>query len=231
MRRAAVAAWVVLLLVSSCAPGGSRAEPGRVIRFLTEDGVSLAGEIRGSGTRGVILAHMLGRDRRSWAEFATTLADDGYRTLAFDFRGFGDSPAGRDIPLIWRDVGAAATALRDRGVRSVVVIGASMGGTAALVAASQGVTLDGVVTLSAPGEFLGLSATTDTVEAVDEPKLFIAGQGDGTAADRAMEFYEAGPPPKRVEIVTSGEHGIGLLQGSEGEEVRALIFGFLERYG
>ena len=53
--------------------------------------------------------------------------------------------------MLWRDVQAAVRYLRSTGIPRVAVIGASMGGTAALVAAAQPTARIGAVaTLSAP---------------------------------------------------------------------------------
>jgi pimeloyl-ACP methyl ester carboxylesterase len=222
--RAAAAACLSLLL-SACA-GGPAISPGRTVRFTTDDGIELAGDLRGDGPVGVVLAHMFPADRSSWAEFASLLADEGYRALNFDFRGYGDSTGTKVVAEMWRDVLAAVAELRARGARRVVVVGASMGGTAALVAASQA-DLDGVVTLSAPSTFNDLSAPPEVVQAVDEPKLFIAAQGDDQAAATAQEFYTEASGAKRIEIVTGDEHGTDILEGRQAEIVRMSILTFL----
>jgi alpha-beta hydrolase superfamily lysophospholipase len=228
MRRAAVLATLALLLLAACGTSGQTgARRGEAIRFTTDDGVRLTGELRGDGQVGVVLAHMFPADRTSWSSFATFLADDGFRTLAFDFRGYGGSDGEKDISEIWRDVVAAVRALRERGAVRVVVVGASMGGTAALLAANQE-PVDGVVTLSAPSTFMGLTAPPETLAGVTAAKLFVAADGDGTAAQTAQGFFEQSPPPKRVEIVTGTEHGTDLLEGRQSEQVRRLIAGFLE---
>jgi pimeloyl-ACP methyl ester carboxylesterase len=230
VRRAAAAACLVLL-ASGCAGGGAGDSfPAEPIRFTTEDGVELAGDLRGRGATAVVLAHMFPADRSSWAEFASILADEGYLALSFDFRGYGGSGGDRAIPELWRDVLAAAEAARREGASRVVALGASMGGTAALVAASRA-DLDGVVTLSAPTTFMGLAAPPEVVQAVDEPKLFLAAEGDGSAAEAAQGFYNASPGPKRVEIVTGDEHGTEILEGGQAEVARRLILDFLATSG
>jgi pimeloyl-ACP methyl ester carboxylesterase len=224
MRRAVLAGCLLVLALPACS--ARPASPARTIRFTTEDGVTLTGDLRGAGPVGVVLAHMFPGDRTSWGEFSSLLADEGYRVLNFDFRGFGDSGGTQTIPQLWRDVLAAAGELRARGARRVVVVGASMGGTAALVAASRA-DLDGVVTLSAPSTFNDLSAPPEVVQAVDEPKLFIAAQGDDQAAVTAQEFYTEASGAKRVEIVTGDDHGTALLEGDRAEVVRMAILTFL----
>lgn len=229
MPRLPALAGAAALLAAACAGGPSAPPPGERVGFAAEDGTALEGEVRGSGTRGVVLAPGFGADRGSWAEFADLLAEEGYLVLAFDFREFGETP-GPDLSGAPADVLGAVAALRERGARSVVVIGASMGGTAALVAAARdGVDLDGVVTLSAPAQFLGIEAPPEVVGAVTEPKLFLAAQDDGSAPASAQGFYDVAPPPKRVEIVVGREHGTNLLEGAQAEVVRRLILDFLER--
>lgn len=228
MRRAAVALLLLVgLVASSC--GGEEPPPSTEVVFALGETPRLSGELRGTGDVGVVLAHMFPADRSSWEEFSAILAQQGYRTLAFDFRGYGHSGGEKDIPEIWRDVLAAAAVLRQKGAKKIVVIGASMGGTAALVAAAQEPgAVDGVVTLSAPSTFMGLSAPPETLAGVTVPKLFVAADGDGTAAQTAQAFYVQSSPPKRVEIVPGTEHGTDLLQGRQSEAVRRLITSFLE---
>ena len=71
MRRAAAVLLLVILL-GAC-KGGREALPGETVRFRTDDGIELTGEIRGSGAAGVVLAHAFPTDRRSWSEFADFL--------------------------------------------------------------------------------------------------------------------------------------------------------------
>lgn len=222
MRRAAAS---LLLLAVACG-GASPPPPGEEIAFETSDGVRLVGELRGEGTRGVVLGHMYGSSREAWAPFAERAAEAGYLTLAVDMRGFGESEGSRSAPSAPLDLRAAVEAIRDRGAEEVVVVGASFAGTGALVAAGEA-DWAGVATLSAPASFEGLVAGPAQVEAVDEPKLFIAAQGDGSAAGSAQGFYEAASGAKRVEIVVGDEHGTDLLDGPRAEIVRNLLLAFL----
>ncbi|MGH2676848.1 MAG: alpha/beta hydrolase [Actinomycetota bacterium] len=226
MRRV-VAAGVLLLTLAGCA--SPEEVTAREARFVTSDGVELVGDVRGRGDAGVVLAHMYGTDRTSWSEFAQLLAQEGFLVLAMDFRGFGDSGGSRDISQLWQDVLAGADELRRRGARRVVVIGASMGGTAALVAASRA-ELEGVATLSAPSTFMGIAAPAEVVAAVDEPKLFVAAQGDEQAALTAQALYTTASGAKRVEIVTGSDHGTDLLEGTQAEVVRMRLLSFARAY-
>jgi uncharacterized protein len=238
-----VAAFLVLsILASACGsddPSGVRPAAGsKAVTFPAGDGVELAGRVFGEGPRGVVLAHMRPADQRSWFDFADRLAGEGYHVLTFDFRGYcpggegGCSKGETDVASIWQDVVGAATYLRSRGARRVALVGASMGGTASLVAAAQpGADVAAVITLSEPTEFEGLSVTPDLLSTVTAGKLFIAGVGDATAAASAQTLYEQSPPPKDIQIVPADDHGTDLLDGSRGEAVKRLIEVALETNG
>jgi dienelactone hydrolase len=217
---------------ASSAPAGSRA-----VSFRAADGTKLEGRVFGSGAVGVVLAHMFTADQRSWWSFAGTLAGQGYRVLTFDFRGYcpggdgGCSGTEKDVPKTWEDVVAAAVYLRSAGATRVMLIGASMGGTAALIAAAQPeVGASAIVTLSAPTQFEGLSIDGPTLQNVEAPKLFVAGTGDAGAAQAAQQLYDESLGARRLEIVPAGEHGTDLLTGSRGEEVQKLVLSYLAQF-
>jgi pimeloyl-ACP methyl ester carboxylesterase len=207
------------------------------VTFASRDGVELEGRLFGQGTSAVVLSHMLPADQRSWFDFAQRLADQGYLVLTYDFRGYcpggsgGCSQGERDISAIWQDVLGAVDLVRARGATDVALIGASMGGSASLVAAGQEDTdVEAVITLSAPLSIEGLSADPALLQSISAAKLFIAGVGDGSAAEAAEELFATSPPPKRVEIVPADDHGTDLLTGAQAESVKRLIEVTLSQY-
>ncbi|HEY7668884.1 MAG TPA: alpha/beta fold hydrolase [Actinomycetota bacterium] len=214
-------------------------EDSTAVTFPSTDGVELAGRLFGpdTATAGVVLAHMLPADQRSWFDFADRLGGSGYRALTFDFRGYcpggaaGCSDGEKDVGAIWQDVQGAVEFLRSQGVRDVGLVGASMGGTASLVVASElGDEIAVVITLSAPDAIDGLAATPETLQRITAAKLHLAGVSDGSAAQVAQGFYDQGLPPKRVEILTTGDHGTDLLTGNQAEIARNLILGWLAQH-
>lgn len=236
-----VAALVVATFaVAACGPSTRAPSPGsRAVSFPAAGGVDLAGRVfeAEDATAGVVLAHMRSADQTSWFDYAEALADEGYRTLTFDFRGVcpggdgGCSEGTTDVPQLWRDVQAAVRYLRSTGIPRVAVLGASMGGTAALVAAAQPTTRIGAVaTLSAPISVDGLTVQPEILVAASAAKLFLAGNADATAADDAQRMYDLSVPPKRVEIVPSDDHGTDLLLGNQGPNVRAILASWLARF-
>ncbi len=239
--RALVALLCLATLAAAC--GGDEEvltappEGSMVVTFPSTDGITLEGRLLGEGSVGVVLSHMRPSDQTAWWDFAKDLADEGYLVLTYNFRGYcpggaaGCSAGVQDLGEIWRDVVGAVGFIRSRGAQQVVLIGASMGGTASLMAAAQdGVGADAVVALSAPAAFEGMDLTPDILTRVSAAKLFIAGTGDGSAADDAQKLYESSPPPKRVEILTTDDHGTDILHGNQSGRARTLILAYLEQY-
>jgi pimeloyl-ACP methyl ester carboxylesterase len=208
---------------------GQPVSAGTVVTFVTDDGVTLSGRLfggRNSDGAGVVLAHMYPADQTSWYDYARKLADDGYMALTFDFRGYGESGGSRQIDRIDRDVAAALDELRAQGVARAVLVGASMGGTAALIVAARQ-PVEGVIALSAPVEFRGLSAK-DAVTQVMAPKLFV-GAEDDAGGPAARELGAMASEPKEVAVFPGSDHGTDLLQGDQGVAVLARMKEFLAR--
>jgi pimeloyl-ACP methyl ester carboxylesterase len=233
---------IVLLSAIALAACGEPPPPdlsgSRAVTFESRDGVTLEGRLFGDGSTGVVLSHMRPADQRSWFAFAKRLADEGYLVLTYDFRGYcpggvgGCSQGELQISAIWQDVLGAMDFVRSQGATTVALVGASMGGTASLVAAGQeGSDVAVVVTLSAPMSIDGeLGVDAALLQRVDANKLFIAGVGDASAAASAEQLYEMAPPPKRPEVVPADDHGTDLLTGSRGEAVQRIIETYLEQF-
>ena len=110
------------------------------VRFTTDDGVTLSGWLVGAGrdTRAaVVLMHGFSWHRLPWlADFVPWL-QRRYHVLQFDFRGHGGSD---DAPITLgtleqRDVAAAVRFLEGRGLGPIALMGVSMGGSVAIMAA------------------------------------------------------------------------------------------------
>ena len=209
-------------------------ETAREVSFTTQDGVELQGRLFGRGETGVVLSHMFPSDQSSWWEFAEVLADRGYMALTFNFRGYGEgtgkSAGGKEIERIDQDVQAAMEFLTREGATRVYLMGASMGGTASLkVAAGEDVA--GVVSLSAPIEFKGLSVREVRVES---PVLLMATNGDPGAKNNLESMLEdgmVGDQAEHVIYLEGGDHGTHILQGENRDAATDRIFTFLEAYG
>src|SRR5215470_1667147 len=195
-----------------------RAERRHIVRFTASDGVRLIGVVLGHGTRGVILAHQGGEPPNlcGWLPYARALAAAGYRVLVFDHRGFGSSGSTSRRSRANRvdfDVLGAVRTLRARGVHSIVLGGASLGGAGVLGAAALvAPSVDGEISFSSPQIYANVDALAD-VRASRTPVLFLADEGDGEFADDARMLYAASASPdKRLSITDGAEHGFRLLK-------------------
>ena len=144
-------------------------------------------------------------DQTSWTAIAEKLAQEGYLVLTFDFRGYGESGGStRTSRTSTVTSSRRLNYLRSAGASDIVLVGASMGGTASLIAATtlqamSSLRLAGVVTLSAPVEFQGLSAA-DSVPDLVVPLLFVAAEDDAGAAKEPRTtgaLGRQGRPPDR----------------------------------
>jgi uncharacterized protein len=238
-RTTAILATLAMLLAGCGTSPDAPPTDSRAITFDSADGVTLAGRLFGpeGGSAGVVLAHMFPSDQSSWYAFADRLAGEGYRVLTFDFRGYcpggdaGCSEGEKRIPDMWQDVLGAMDALRGEGVSRIGLIGASMGGTASLVAASmEGEDVEAIVTLSAPTSFEGLVAGPETVSQLTAAKLFIAGHADTIAAEAVQVLYDEAVQPKRPLILTTEAHGTDILTGNQAGIASTEILNWLDRY-
>lgn len=201
----------------------------KTVSFPTEDGGVVFADLYGTGERGVVLAHGGRFNKESWAKQARVLADAGFRVLAFDFRGYGEShgPGQADIftaPL-HLDVLAAVRYLRSAGAKTVSVIGGSLGGGAAGDASIA----------SAPGEiqrlvFLG-SSPNGPAEKLKCPSLFIVARDDasedGPRLPGIRAKYEKAPEPKELIILDGSAHAQFLFDTDQGERVMREILRFI----
>lgn len=226
------------LPAASSSPSEDPTTDSVAVRFRALDGVRLAGRLFGRRSVAVVLAHQIDDDQTDWFDFAAELRSRGYEALTFNFRGVCSStPISAcskgviDPNESWSDVVGAVRFVRSRGAKSVVLIGASLGGEAVIVAASKlGTDVQGVVSLSASEGLVGLldlDVAHRTVAAIRAPKLFMAGKGDRGFADAARDYFAHARDPKELRLVPVSEHGVGLLQSSEGDTVKNLIFGFI----
>lgn len=108
------------------------------LEWAMSDGVVLVGDAYGpEDGRPVMLLHGGGQTRHAWGGAAMALADRGWRALALDQRGHGDSGWAADnfyrIDHFANDMRAVATGLP----RPPAVVGASLGGLAALLGAGE----------------------------------------------------------------------------------------------
>lgn len=133
------------------------------LEIRTTDGVALRGlvddppdDVPFRGT--AVLAHAMFARKTEWgrrdrAGLAQAISALGWRTVAFDFRGHGDSTASKEHgydELVRVDLPAVVECAQARGeARPVIVVGHSLGAHVALAAQASGrITADGILSIA-----------------------------------------------------------------------------------
>ena len=218
---------------------------GQRLSITGSGGAAIAAE-RWAGETGptVVLLHAGVCDRRSWRTVAELLSADGLDVLAYDRRGFGETPPG-DAPF--RHLDDLAAVLDATTPEPVWLVGSSMGGALALDAALElGDRVAGLVLLAPavsgapePDDAAYGEATTRIGEAIDvadeagdldevnrlEAQLWLDGpEGpEGRVSGPARELFLAmnGTALANESEDESGESGVDAWQRLE--EVRVPV--------
>src|SRR5258707_829712 len=198
------------------------------VSFPTSDGGLIFANLYGKGERGIVLAHGGRFNKESWEKQAQVLVSAGFRVLAIDFRGYGqsrgpESKSGEDREEY--DVLAAVRYLHKTGAKTVSVIGASFGGAAAADASVD----------AEPGEIdrlVLLAAWTDRLpEKIKGRKLFIVARDDanddGLRLPKIRGNYKKAVGPKELVILDGSAHAQFLFATDQGERLMREILRFL----
>lgn len=175
--------------------------PPSAPRRLPGFGVRLAADVLGPADAPVVVLFPgAGQTRRAWGATARSLAGQGYRTVCVDLRGHGQSDWAADgdysIDAFVADTLAVISQFvaPSAPVVPIVLVGASLGGIAALIAASH----------ETSGRIAGL-VLVDVVPDMEAAGLkrirdFMSANGDGfarveDAADAVEAFLPGRPRP------------------------------------
>ena len=158
-----------------------------------------------------------------WWEFAAYLAARGYRVLLFDHRCTGQSACGPGAAGtgLMSDIRAAVARLHQDGAARVALVGASQGGSEALIAGADP-TLDvtGVVALSADELTVPLAGPPDPATALAaaprlrRPALFAVAASDPYVSVRETRTLVARAGSRSKHLVVAGAgagHGWDLV--------------------
>jgi pimeloyl-ACP methyl ester carboxylesterase len=196
-------------------------EPGTAKPLSIESaGATLDAAVFGEGRVGIVLAHEIGGSLCNWASIAPEFAEEGYQVLIYDF----GEPA-----TVARDMHAATKKIRELGAKKIILGGASLGGTVALMMAARERNVVGAFSLSAPAVY-GNTEGLPAVRRFRAPVLFVAAEDDSNFADDARRLHRAAASrDKELLIVPGSEHGTALYGGPAADRVRAAVDGLLEK--
>jgi pimeloyl-ACP methyl ester carboxylesterase len=202
----------------------------RPLWLETSDGVRLYAVEAGEGRAATVLAHQGQSNLCDTLDYAKTLLAGGLRVLAFDFRGNGLSERpSRNALALGRDLAAATERAHADGAEHVFLIGASMGGAAA-VQNGAGLPVSGIVSLSGTRLWPGFGVNRPGARALSAPLLYIGSRDDSRAplGEARALFEQAASRDKRIVLYPGALHGWQLVADtSPGPKTRALILSWI----
>lgn len=193
------------------------------IGMVTEDGVKLRGTYYNPGVAnapGVVLLHMLGRQRSDWEAFAGQLQEAGYGVIAIDLRGHGESEGERDFSAMTKDAAIAAKFLRAReeiDPGRLAIIGASVGANIALNYAAEDPGILGAVLLSPGLDYRGVT-TEDALKRYGDRLLLIVASEEDSYAASSSETLAAEAANAELVMLSDQGHGTRMLNEESGLE-------------
>jgi pimeloyl-ACP methyl ester carboxylesterase len=179
------------------------------IRIPVAPGIEIAADVAGPrGAPTVILGHGGGQTRHSWDKAEQQLAGAGYFAINYDLRGHGDSDWSKDGDYSLESRADDLAAVAGQGSRPFALVGASLGGITAMVAASRGLEPAALVLVDIVPKM--------SQKGVAKITKFMTGNPDGfasleDAADAIAAYYPDRPRPKDL----SGLHK-NLRLGADG---------------
>ena len=164
------------------------------IRIPVAPGVEIAADVAGRrGAPTVILGHGGGQTRHSWDKAEHQLAEAGYFAINYDLRGHGDSDWSSDgdygLDVRADDLAKIAAV----GSRPLALVGASLGGITAMVAASHGLDPAALVLVDIVPKMSPKGVAKITAFMKASPNGFASLE---EAADAISAYYPDRPRPK-----------------------------------
>ena len=202
------------------------------VDLRTEDGVHIKGTYYrppASHAPGIVLLHMLGRNRKDWDAFARQLQAAGYGVLAIDLRGHGESEGQREWQKMTQDAASAVAFIRSRpeiDPDRIALIGASIGANIAINYAANDPGIQGVALLSPGMDYHGVT-TPEAVEAYGKRPLFLAASSEDTYAYGSVQ--ELGKLAQgRVQLILFDGQGHGTQMLGRGNGLEEDILQWLQ---
>ncbi len=209
---------------ASPAPGLDGCLPAARARVVTVPGPDgpLTVGMTGTGRRTVVLSNESDENLCSWLPLTRRLTALGYRVVLWDYAG--SEPAAELLAL--------ARWIRRPGAARIVLMGASEGAKASLVAAARlGHQVRAVVSLSAETVLLPDIEVARSVARLRCRLLLVTSAQDPYgSAQAASEFLAAAPGRDKLLVrVPGADHGTALLSGPAAATVLPAVLAFLRR--
>lgn len=214
--------WQALEGLGRCGPQPPRLAHQRFTPTVVRGpGLVLPAVTAGRGRTVAVLLHQTdGNGFCGWLTFAQRVAQvPGQTALALDLCGYGESDCAAGSTTVGRQVAQVRAAIdyaqQRLHARRVVLVGASMGGSLAVLAAARDHRVDAVVDLSGPDEWGGVSVHRHGAELRAPLLVAMSDRERPEEVTAARSLAHAAPPGSAFARADSG-HGYELLEAADG---------------
>ena len=206
--RLLVGCLFAVVSVTACARQPDPPAGSRTVAIHTPDGITLDGIEVGDGRDVAVLSHGATGTKEDFYGLAAAFAKDGWRVIAYDARGVGDSTGEEDFGKRDVDLRTVVEYARRTGAATLLLAGGSLGASLTISMADE-LHADAIVSLSAPASTFGaLDAARRIGSSI--PAFVAAAADNQPYADDARRIAEAlGVSP---DIVSGDGHGTGMLR-------------------
>lgn len=203
------------------------------ISFITIDSIKIVGDYYDSEKQdapAIILLHMMPAVKESWKKFALKLQSEGFRVLAIDLRGHGESLDKDEQKLNFRefndeehrdsykDIEAAVKFLKEQGSNKLAIAGASIGANLAIWYQADHPEIKASIPLSAGYNYKGIKTKPLVQKLKDDQYIYFVGATLDLRADQnncgqvAKDLYKISGGQKKIKVYEDSEtHGTNLF--------------------
>lgn len=193
------------------------------ISFTSADGGNIQGSLFGVYPDIAILAHGRVFNKESYYDLCDVLLKNKISSLAFDFRGYGNSkPGSAGHDAYGEDIIGAITFAKSQDfIKNITLLGSSMGGGAVLNASK----------LYKPSEIKSVIALspvfTEGVDFIDVPIHYLGSENE-KFADGIRKMYDMTKSPKTIHIFKGAAHAQNIFATESKDELISLIISYIK---
>lgn len=221
MNKRIILAFVFTFLLAGCSKFKVYTNNDNILSeeiiLKTSDGKKITATFYRGGGNGVVLLHMLGRDRNDWDNFAKILQSLNYSVVAIDLRGHGESEGNwqnfseEDFRDMVFDVESAVSYLNEKGISNLTIMGASIGANIALNYVADR-NINNVILLSPGLNYKGVN-TEESIKKYEGRILIVTSKNDKYSYNSStILFKEAKTKQKQLKIYEGSAHGTEMLE-------------------
>lgn len=193
------------------------------INFEAADGGIIYGSLFGSYPDIVILAHGKVFNKESYYDLCDIFLKNKISSLAFDFRGYGNSKHGRGEAHAYGEdvIGAVNFVKKLDFVKNITIIGSSMGAAAVLSASKlfNETEIKSVIVVS--------PVYIEGVDFIDIPVHYLGSEGE-QFAEGITNMYNTTKSPKTIHLFKGNTHAQNIFATESKEEIISLIISYIK---